>query len=99
MQIPPAGWANPAAHTQQGMSNQRSSTPTTAESTSKQLTPVEQSQKTGDRDANERYDGPMPHQTEEGQKQTSDETPQDSSADCLHLPADDGETSQLDISG
>ncbi|MFN7292977.1 MAG: hypothetical protein ACK5YR_17595 [Pirellula sp.] len=99
MQVPPAGWANPAAHTQQGMSNQRSSTVTTAESTAKQLNPIEQSQKTGDRDANERYDGPMPHQAGQEQKQSSDETPQDSSGDCLHLPADDGETSVLDISG
>ena len=99
MQIPPAGWANPAAHTQQGLSNQRSSTPATVESTAKQLNPVEQSQKAGDRDANERYDGPMPHQREEGQNQTSDQTPLDTSADCLHLPADDGEISQLDISG
>ncbi|MCU0712482.1 MAG: hypothetical protein MUC43_10525 [Pirellula sp.] len=99
MQIPPAGWSNPAAHTQQGLSNQRSSTPATAESTAQQLNPVEQSQKTGDRDANERYDGPMPHQTGEEQKQTSDDTPHDLSGDCLHLPADDGETSQLDISG
>jgi hypothetical protein len=99
MQIPPAGWANPAAHTQQGLSNQRSSTPTTADSASGQINPVEHSQKTGDRDANERYDGPMDHNADEQRNNSRDETPHDSIGDCLHLPADDGETSKLDISG
>lgn len=99
MQIPPAGWANPAAHTQQGITNQRSSASSNSESTTRQVSSVEQSQKTGDRDANERYDGPMPHQARQEQNQSSDETSQDSSGDCLHLPEDDGEKTVLDISG
>ncbi len=103
MQIPPAGWSNPAAHTQQGLSNQRSNPSSAAESAARQLNPVEQSQKTEDRDANERYDGPMARQSNpedtESQDDPNKESGLDPSSDCLHLPADDGETSQLDISG
>lgn len=99
MQIPPAGWANPAAHTQQGLSSQRSNTPATTDSTTRQLNPVEQSQKAGDRDANERYDGPMDHKDSEERKNSQGESSHDSTQDRLHLPADDGEGSQLDISG
>lgn len=99
MQVPPAGWSNPAAHAQQGITNQRSSASSNSESTTKQLISVEQSQKTGDRDANERYDGPMPFQARQEQSESSDETSQNTSGDCLHLPADDGETTVLDISG
>ncbi|XZE22536.1 hypothetical protein SH449x_002466 [Pirellulaceae bacterium SH449] len=98
MQVPPAGWANPAAHAQQSLSSQRTSSASTSESASKTVSPIEQSQKAGDRDANERYDGPMQHHADKEADQQPAAEDTATGSDSLHLPADDGETSQLDIS-
>ena len=99
MQVPPSSWANPAAQTQQGLLNQRSSNPVSSQSTAKQLNPIEQSQKTGDRDANERYDGPMSGRSRPDEDSETDNSKADVPHDALKLPADDGEVSQIDISG
>lgn len=98
MQVPPAGWTNPAAHAQQGLSTQRASTSSTSETASKTVSPIEQSQKTGDRDANERYDGPMPQHAEKDADPKPGAEDTEPGGDSLDLPADDGEISQLDVS-
>jgi hypothetical protein len=98
MQVPPAGWTNPAAHAQQGLSTQRSNSSSNSESASKTVSSIEQSQKAGDRDASERYDGPMSKRGDKETEQQSGAKDTETRGDSLDLPADDGEVSQLDVS-
>ena len=60
MQIMPSGaaWTNPAALTQQALGDAKHSGPPKNAASTEVVTPLEQSGKVSDRDANERYDGP-----------------------------------------
>ena len=65
MQIMPSGaaWTNPAALSQQASGDpKQTAAQKSAASTQDPVTPLEETGKTTDRDANERYDGPQ-HQT------------------------------------
>lgn len=63
MQIMPSGggWTNPAALTQQALGDSKhSSTIKNTATAAEPVTALEQTNKTSDRDAQERYDGPQP---------------------------------------
>ena len=100
MQIMPSGvaWTNPAAQNQQALGDSKqNASHKNAASTSELVNPLEQSGKTSDRDANERYDGP--------QQQASNSNPSANNAteetdSMLSLPAnDDNGTTTLDLLG
>ena len=100
MQIMPSGvsWTNPAAQNQQalGDSKQNTSLKNTA-STSELVNPLEQSGKTSDRDANERYDGPQQQSSSSNSSENNSTVATDS---MLSLPAnDDIGNSTLDLIG
>ena len=99
MQIMPSGaaWTNPAALTQQALGDTKHSGPPKNAATVEAVTPLEQSGKASDRDANERYDGPSQ------QSSPSNSTAIDTAAETdsmLSLPAnDDLGSSTLDLLG
>ncbi len=98
MQIMPSGgaWTNPAALTQQalGDSKQHSAVKNSTAS-AEPVTPLEQSGKTSDRDAQERYAGP---QTSDSKSHGNGSDPEQGS--MLELPAnDDLETGSIDLLG
>ena len=101
MQIMPSGgaWTNPAALTQQALGDSKqSAAPKNATNSAEPVTPLEQSGKTADRDAQERYDGPQPD-NRSSQSVNSTETVSDSES-MLTLPADDDlEPGTLDLLG
>jgi hypothetical protein len=99
MQIMPTGgsWINPAALNQQALNESKHTGPTANKSPSPDaVDKLEHSEKSGDRDANERYDGPQNQQHHSsGQQSTPDQA-----ASMLSLPAiDDLPTPTLDLLG
>lgn len=100
MQIMPSGgaWTNPAAFTQQALSDSKSNGAVkSAVSATEPVSPLEQTGKASDRDADERYDGPQnqANRSSSGENNAIIET-----ESMLSLPANDdlGETS-LDLLG
>ena len=99
MQITPTGnnWTNPAAISQQTLNDAKHAGATSHRTTNPDaVDKLEQTEKTGDRDANERYDGPMPSANAQV---TKDDVNMSENA-LLSLPAiDDLPESTLDIMG
>ncbi|XZE44309.1 hypothetical protein SH467x_003910 [Pirellulaceae bacterium SH467] len=98
MQIFPANWSNPAAATQQALQHPRGSTAPHSPPSSPAISDVGKAEKTGDRDADERYDGPMagyPKPPSSGEQEAESPSPQLE----LSLPADSGEESKFDVLG
>lgn len=98
MQVLPPNWSNPAAATQQAMQHPRAASNTSNPPSGPAIPDVGKAEKTGDRDANERYDGPMAGNP----RSESDETPplsEELHHPDLLLPADMGEESKLDLLG
>lgn len=95
MQITSSNWQNPAAHAQQSASHTRTPHATTSPQSGGGVDALEHAAKTGDRDANERYDGP-PGQSSAPSAPDEDEQTR---ATLLSLPADDGQQPELDIRG
>ncbi len=99
MQIMPSGgaWTNPAALTQQALSDSKhSGTTKNAAVATDHATPLEQVGKTTDRDAQERYEGPQ-HRSAFQPAQEGDHADHES---MLELPADDDlEAGTLDLFG
>jgi hypothetical protein len=97
MQIQPSNsWTNPAALTQQSLSDNKHAAAATHHSTEPHAVErLENAEKTGDRDANERYDGPDSQSNgSSNQRETS------GSESMLSLPAiDDQPESTLDLRG
>ena len=99
MQIMPSGaaWTNPAALTQQALGDAKHSAPPKNAATIEAVTPLEQSGKASDRDANERYDGP-PHKGNPSNSSVHETAVETES--MLSLPADDDlGSSTLDLLG
>jgi hypothetical protein len=99
MQIMPTGgaWTNPAALTQQSLNDAKHPTANkNATAGLESVTPLEETGKTADRDANERYDGPSHGNSS---KQEPDIAKIDTES-MLSLPAyDDSEKAILDLMG
>ena len=95
MQITSSNWQNPAAHALQSASHARAPHATTTPTTPTGVNSLEHAEKTGDRDANERYDGPP---GQEPKQPITDENEANPLA-LASLPADDGEQHELDIQG
>lgn len=99
MQIMPSGaaWTNPAALIQQALGDSKHSGPPKNAASIEAVTPLEQSGKASDRDANERYDGPE----RQGNPSNSSANVTAVEADSmLSLPAnDDLGSSTLDLLG
>lgn len=97
MQIMPGSWTNPAALTQQALGDPKhSTTPKNSAVGTEPVNPLEESGKAGDRDANERYDGPQQSgtATEKGVATANE------SESMLSLPAGDGQDeTTLDLLG
>ncbi len=100
MQIMPGGaaWTNPAALSQQASGDpKQTAAQKSAASTQDPVTPLEETGKTTDRDANERYDGPQ-HQT--GQANSASPESAFESESLLSLPASsDQDVVTLDLLG
>lgn len=100
MQIMPSGaaWTNPAALSQQASGDPKQSAALKSTTPSKDaVTLLEETGKTTDRDANERYDGPQ--QTEKPSSSSSNGSPPDADS-MMSLPAnDDQEATTLDLLG
>lgn len=98
MQVLPPNWSNPAAATQQAMQHPRAASNASSSPSTPAIPDVGKAEKAGDRDANERYDGPMT-----GKPRAEPEETQPSSDEMHHpdllLPADMGEESKLDLLG
>ena len=99
MQIMPSGaaWTNPAAHNQQALGDTKhSASLKNTANASELVNPLEESGKASDRDANERYDGPLQ------QGSTSNSSANDTAAETdsmLSLPASDDIGTTLDLLG
>jgi hypothetical protein len=93
MQIP----SNPAAITHAALANQRSAPAGTLRTSSNSIVQLEQSTKSGDRDAQERYQGPEAQRP--NPSNVASEPATEELVNWTQLPAEDGETHQLDISG
>ena len=98
MQIMPSSWANPAALNQQALGDSKHSTaPKSSAVGTEPVNPLEESGKTGDRDANERYDGPQQTGIAAGKEAAATANESES---MLSLPAGDGEDeTTLDLLG
>lgn len=101
MQIMPSGggWTNAAAASQHAVSDAKHSHANTFRPAANlAVNPLEQSSKTSDRDANERYDGPQPDQRNDTSSPDAMPLVQDES--LLSLPAiDESPVSTLDLIG
>ncbi len=100
MQILPTNsgsWINPATLTQQGASDARAANASGANRGGVDATtPLEQSTKAGDRDADQRYDGPSDSGSQSNTNTHEDQSP----SSILNLPAlDDQPPSTLDLMG
>jgi len=102
MQIMPSGggWTNAAAAAQQGHNDLKNGSPLQRASVTDNAIKVDRSEKSGDRDANERYDGPQA-ENEQGEKRSNpDESKNEHAGDLLSLPAtEDTAPSTLDLLG
>ena len=100
MQIMPSGaaWTNPAALSQQASADPKQSAALKSTATETDaVTPLEESGKTTDRDANERYDGP---QQKESQSKSATNGSSFEAESMMSLPAnDDLEATTLDLLG
>ena len=98
MQIMPSSWSNPAALNQQALGDTKhSAAPKNSAAGTEPVNPLEESGKTGDRDANERYDGPQQSGTAAGKGATGAASESES---MLSLPAGDGQDeTTLDLLG
>lgn len=93
-------WVNPAAQNQQAAADRSGvHAPAQNNSSTEALNPLEESSKTQDRDANERYDGPTSERRQSQPEQKPEPTSGESNS-ILSLPADDNsEGSTLDLLG
>ncbi len=98
MQIMPSSWSNPAALNQQALGDTKHSAgPKNSAIGTEPVNPLEESGKTGDRDANERYDGPQQSGTATEREAS---TTANESESMLSLPAGDGQDeTTLDLLG
>ena len=98
MQIMPGSWTNPAALSQQALGDSKHSTaPKNSAVGTEPVNPLEESAKAGDRDANERYDGPQQSGTATGRETSANASESES---MLSLPAGDGQDeTTLDLLG
>jgi len=98
MQIMPSGaaWTNPAALSQQARADTKHVAARNSEATSTEpVNPLEESGKTTDRDANERYDGP---QHSDGKISSTAKESESGTESMMSLPAnDDLDASTLDL--
>jgi hypothetical protein len=95
MQITSSNWQNPAAHAQQSASHARTPHTTTTPTTPGGVNALEHAAKAGDRDANERYDGPPGHEPKPSTANENEPNPYNMAS----LPANDGEQHELDLQG
>lgn len=98
MQVLPPNWSNPAAATQQAMQQPRTSLNASSSPAMPAIPDVGKAEKAGDRDANEKYDGPMAGVPKALPKEPEVEEEKLYHPDLL-LPADLGEESELDLMG
>ena len=99
MQIMPSGgaWTNPAALSQQALGDTKQSNASKNINAAEAVTPLEQSEKGGDRDAQERYQGPQQHSRSPAENGPATESTTES---MLILPANDNlEPGTLDLLG
>lgn len=99
MQIMPSsgGWTNAASASQQSHNDLKANSSPNRAGSVKNAIRVDQSEKSGDRDANERYEGP---QGETKSKAATEISSNDNSSDLLSLPAiEDTPPSTLDLLG
>ncbi|HUP81679.1 MAG TPA: hypothetical protein VM260_24215 [Pirellula sp.] len=99
MQIMPSGaaWTNPAAQNQQALGDTKHSASLKNTANAGELVnPLEESGKASDRDANERYDGPL-HQSNTSNSSAKDTAVETDS--MLSLPANDDIGNTLDLLG
>jgi len=98
MQIMPSGaaWTNPAALSQQASADAKHiAARNPAATATEPVTPLEESGKTTDREANERYDGP---QNSDGKIGSTTNESNSETESMMSLPAkDDLEASTLDL--
>jgi hypothetical protein len=101
MQIMPSGgWTNAAASAQQGHADLKNNSPLQRASPADNAIKVDRSEKSGDRDANERYDGPQAESNQEPKRPNPDESKIENAGDLLSLPAtEDTAPSTLDLLG
>jgi len=98
MQIMPSSWTNAAALNQQALGDSKHSTgPKNSAVGAEPVNPLEETGKTGDRDANERYDGPPQSGSASGKGTVATSNESES---MLSLPASDGlDETTLDLLG
>ena len=98
MQIMPTGaaWTNPAAISQQASADSKHvATRNSVANSAEPVTPLEESGKTTDRDANERYDGP---QNSDAKTRSAPNESDSETESMMSLPAhDDLEAPTLDL--
>lgn len=101
MQVMPSsgGWTNPAALSQQVLNDAKHAGATSHRSTNPEaVDKLEHAEKTSDRDANEKYDGPLGQNSPESSANDSNED--NNRADTmLSLPAIEETPSTLDLMG
>lgn len=98
MQVLPPNWSNPAAATQQAMQHPRAASNANSSPSPPAIPDVGKAEKAGDRDANERYEGPMAGDSRASTEDAEREEKELYRPD-LSLPADMGEESKLDLLG
>ena len=102
MQIMPSGggWTNAAAAAQQGHNDLKNASSLHRASSVENSIQVDRSEKSGDRDANERYDGPQGDRKSNAVSDPESEPGEQQENDLLSLPAiEDAAPSALDLLG
>jgi hypothetical protein len=102
MQIMPSGggWTNAAASVQQGHHDLKNSSSVHRANAAGSAIKVDRPEKSGDRDANERYDGPQADNKQEPKPPNPDESQTENASDLLSLPATEESPSyRLDLLG
>ncbi len=102
MQIMPSGggWTNAAAAAQQSHNDLKNASPLQRASSVENAIQVDRSEKSGDRDANERYDGPQGDGKSNVSPDPGSERGEEQANDLLSLPAiEDAAPSALDLLG
>ena len=102
MQIMPSGggWTNAAASAQQRQNDLKNSSPLHRANAADSAIKVDRPDKSGDRDANERYDGSQAENNQERKQLRPDESKIEIAGDLLSLPAtEDNAPSTLDLLG
>ena len=102
MQIMPSGggWTNAAAAAQQNHNDLKNASPPHRASSVENAIQVDRSEKSGDRDAHERYDGQQGDGKSNALPEPGSERGEDRGNDLLSLPAsEDAAPSALDLLG